>query len=1064
MKKLRFAALTVVLLLAVILAVTVAAQEQGPQVRLTGYAFSPSSGQSPNTPPGLTISGYAQNQQGYYIVQFGGPVEQSWKDAVGATGAEFLGYVPDFAFKVRMNPAQAAQVENLADVAWVGLYQPAYKLSTDLIVNGSGLYRVRIERGANTGQARAAVVQSGAQVLTQDGNYLLVAANGGQLEAIANVLDVAWVENHLFHMRHNEEGAGVIMGANTANALGYDGSTQIVAVTDTGIGDGTPSGAHVDIPASRVTGIFNWTIGNAGGCYRVRGDGAQDVDSGHGTHVAVSVLGDGGPGGIGQGTAPAANLIFQAVEDYLDIYGICTDPTTPDGYYLIGLPDDLHDLYQQAYDNGARIHTNSWGSDVFGVYTLDSVNTDDFIWDNPDMTITFSAGNEGIDVNADGVVDNDSIGSPATAKNVVTVGASEGERPDNFPCDTNLGYTSNDLYQPGETCNSMGGLNILGTAGFRWGFSAEPLFSDVTAGNNQQMAPFSSRGPVDDGRIKPDVVAPGTWILSGYSSLYQEGYGDPVNPETGLYQWDGYGMPYSEDYKYMGGTSMSTPLVAGGAAVIRDFYEKAFSHSASAALVKATLINSAVDLLDENNDGSNDNDYPIPNVHEGWGRVNLANATDGSHQYVENTAGIGTNGNATYPFTVDAAGSAFKVTLVWSDYPSTEAASTNLVNDLDLTITAPNGTTVYRGNVFSGGWSQTGGSYDRINNVENVYVQNAAAGNWTVEVDGFNVPNGPQPFAIVVDGDFGTLDATPTVNIVSPTGTISGNVTVQIDANDVEDPAGSLTVEYNIDGGAWQAAAYNGVSGYYEANWDTNTASDGGHTVNARATDSAMNIGSDNNSVTVANGPTVNIVNPTGTVSGIVTVEIDATDLDDPAGTLTVEYNIDGGAWQPTTYNGVSGYYEASWDTTTVSDGAHTINARATDSDTNVGNDSQGVTVNNAPSVNMHVGDIDASTSLSNGGKWNATITITIHDDSENPVADATVNGSWSNGANGGGSCTTDGSGQCSFTKNNIHRNSSSATYTITSVTHASNTYTSGANHDPDGDSDGTSITVQKPQ
>ena len=57
------------------------------------------------------------------------------------------------------------------------------------------------------------------------------------------------------------------------------------------------------------------------------------------------------------------------------------------------------------------------------------------------------------------------------------------------------------------------------------------------------MAPFSSRGPTDDGRIKPDVVAPGTWILSGYSNLYQEGYGDPVNPQNGLYQWDGWGMP-----------------------------------------------------------------------------------------------------------------------------------------------------------------------------------------------------------------------------------------------------------------------------------------------------------------------------------------------------------------------------------------------------------------------------------------------------------------------------------------------------------------------------------------
>ena len=80
----------------------------------------------------------------------------------------------------------------------------------------------------------------------------------------------------------------------------------------------------------------------------------------------------------------------------------------------------------------------------------------------------------------------------------------------------------------------------------------------------------------------------------------------------------------------MGGTSMSNPLVAGGAAVVRDYYQKAHGHSASAALVKATIINSAVDLLDEDNYGANDNTLPIPNFFEGWGRVNLAAAVDGS--------------------------------------------------------------------------------------------------------------------------------------------------------------------------------------------------------------------------------------------------------------------------------------------------------------------------------------------------------------------------------------------------------------------------------------------------
>ncbi|MEZ4664101.1 MAG: S8 family serine peptidase [Caldilineaceae bacterium] len=751
---------------------TATTAQDGPALKLKVGAFHPSQGDALVSAADLSIADYAPGQRGYYIVQFNAPVQKAWQDALAGTGAQVLDYLPDYAFKVRMNPEQAAQVRKLANVAWVGIFQPAYKLSPDLARNGAHPYRVYIEQGADSAQAAAAIAQSGAEVLRSEGNYLLVAADDAQLNAVANVLDVAWVENFTFYEKHNEYGAGVIIGADTANANGYDGSSQIAAVADTGLGDGTPAGAHPGL-AGRVLNIFNWTTGNAFNCYRVYGDGAQDADSGHGTHVAVSVAGAGNAQGIGKAAANAAGLVFQAVEDYLDIYGSCTSSTTPDGYYLIGIPSDLHQLFQQAYNAGARIHSNSWGSNAAGDYTQDSANADDFVWDNPDMVITFSAGNEGADANNNGVVDNDSIGSPATAKNVITVGASENVRPDNFPCDTSLSYASHDVYQPNQTCNDMGGHNLLGTAGQRWGFTTEPLNSDLTAGNAEQMAPFSSRGPTDDGRIKPDVVAPGTWILSGYSSLFQEGYNDPVNPRNGSYQVDGWGMPYNAEYKYFGGTSMSNPIAAGAATVVRDFYNKKYGHNASAALTKATLINSAVDLQDENNDGVNDNDYPIPNVHEGWGRINLAKATEGTAQFEDVTSGIGTGGSATYQYNVASAGAPFKVSLVWSDYASTAAAAVNLVNDLDLVVTAPNGTTVYRGNVFSGGWSQTGGSADRVNNVENVYVQSAAAGTWTVRVSGFNAPQGPQPFALVVNGQFsgGSPTATPTNTSVPPTAT-----------------------------------------------------------------------------------------------------------------------------------------------------------------------------------------------------------------------------------------------------------------------------------------------------
>ena len=715
-------------------------------------------------------SQFAAGSQKYYLVQFAGPVQQEWKDAISAQGAEILEYIPDFAFKVRMNPSIANRVQRLHFVSAAVPFQPEFKLGKD-VKQGSetNVYLVRIEKGSNVGEVRSLVARTGAEVLSQEDDILIVSASSAFVDAIAAVDDVASI--NLFRLNEalsngsapatNDTGANII-GALVANSRGYDGSTQTVAVSDTGIGGGTTTTAHPDIPGSRVTSVFNWP-GAAGGCFQsVTNDGSIDVDSGHGTHTAASILSAGDPGGIGRGMAPAAHLVFQSTENWATITAFCqiVGGYPPNGYFLTGLPSNLGTMYQQAYDAGARIHSNSWGAALAGDYTVDSANTDSFIWSHRDMVITFSAGNEGTDANSNGVVDNDSIGSPATAKNVITVGASENQRADNYPCDTSLTYTSADAYQSGQTCNSMGGnqASFLGTYGQRWGadFPANPIASDLSAGNAEQMAGFSSRGPTDDTRIKPDVVAPGTWILSGFSQLYQQGYGDPVNPQNGVNQWDGWGMPYNGEYKYMGGTSMSNPIAAGGATVIKDYYNKAHSINATAALVKATIINSAVDILDENNDGVNDNDFPIPNVHEGWGRVNLDGATDGTIQFVDEGAGLSTGGNAN--FQVTSTGGPLKVTVVWTDFASTDTATVNLVNDLDVTVSGPSGT--FRGNVFSGGWSATGGSADRRNNVENVYIQNAVAGTYTITINGFNVPNGPQTFALVVDG--GTLGTGPT--------------------------------------------------------------------------------------------------------------------------------------------------------------------------------------------------------------------------------------------------------------------------------------------------------------
>jgi protocatechuate 3,4-dioxygenase beta subunit len=114
------------------------------------------------------------------------------------------------------------------------------------------------------------------------------------------------------------------------------------------------------------------------------------------------------------------------------------------------------------------------------------------------------------------------------------------------------------------------------------------------------------------------------------------------------------------------------------------------------------------------------------------------------------------------------------------------------------------------------------------------------------------------------------------------------------------------------------------------------------------------------------------------------------------------------------------------------------------------------------PGGTMHIGDLDG-VSAPSGTRWDATVTITVHDDAHNPVAGVTVSGVWSNGASGSGSCVTNVSGQCSITKTGNRNNVNSVVFTVTNATHSSFSYQPSANHDPDSDSNGTTITINKP-
>lgn len=211
------------------------------------------------------------------------------------------------------------------------------------------------------------------------------------------------------------------------------------------------------------------------------------------------------------------------------------------------------------------------------------------------------------------------------------------------------------------------------------------------------------------------------------------------------------------------------------------------------------------------------------------------------------------------------------------------------------------------------------------------------------------------------------------------------------------------------------------------------------------------------------NPPTVSITSPTdgNTVSGEIVIKAEAAD---DFGVNQVEFFVDGVLIG--TDNDDTDGFSATWDTTSMSEDTHILTAEATDTSSNVTLSSEvSVTVDNVPDPigsEMHCGDLDAATAKA-GKNWRATVTVTIHDEHENAVSGATVTGIWSGGYVGSSSGTTDINGMVSFTTGLISKNSSSVTFEISGVTHSNYLYNGSTNHDVDGGSNGTSITVTKP-
>jgi subtilisin family serine protease len=683
-----------------------------------------------------------------WIVQFVGPVKPEWTEAVGAAGVVLLEYIPENAFLVRMNGLQEEQVAGLEFVSWVGIYEPAYKVSPLLMgmhgkipmealsmtaidtathrPNPLGNLTIHLVQGKDRSKVVKKVEKLGGVVIIAEKTALRVSLDPVHVEEIANLDGVKWIEPFVMPKLSNDVAAQILHVEQVWNSYGLDGSGQVVAVADTGLDSGLNDGTMHDDFEARIEAIHSWPIPSGLQPYLDNtswDDGAADMESGHGTHVAGSVLGNGArSGGTIRGMAPNARLAFQAVEQYLNVKP-AYQGDLPDGYYLVGIPGNLNTLFQQTYNDGARIFSNSWGStqdnagnQVYGQYTVESQEIDEFIWNHKDALILFAASNDGNDGNADGVIDLDSLSVQASAKNCITVGASENNRPH--------GSTP----PPGYDIQ-------WGTGSWAAHYPVAPIRTDHVSNNPEGMAAFSSRGPTDDGRIKPDLVAPGTNILSTRSSRASEnGWG--LLPA---------GNPQRDYYMYMGGTSMSTPIAAGAVALVRQYIQQVRQHAnPSAALLKALLVHGATGMTGQYNPPEVN---PPPDNVQGWGRLNLENtlfpAPPAVLEFRDNPAdAVGAGEVREYSFTVSSSSLPLRATLVWSDYPSSPVAG-GLYNSLRLSVLDPASSSLQ--------------GAPTNNNVQQVSLINPQPGEYKVRVTGLNVPTAALPgvsqkqdFALVV--------------------------------------------------------------------------------------------------------------------------------------------------------------------------------------------------------------------------------------------------------------------------------------------------------------------------
>ena len=689
-----------------------------------------------------------------HLVHFIGPVKPEWREALENDGVQIVSYLPDNAYLVYGEQASIQRLQVRATTAdhvqWEGNYLDDYKIHPRArTVDAQGqpqtpptdTFAVQMVEDADANPATLLLIDSLKLSPVQKEFSLLGYLNvivqlpPDQLVQLAARPEVVSIQPYMprrkFCERQDQIMAGNLTG-NSPTSPGYlawlavkgftqaqfDASGFVVDVSDSGVDNGTTTPGHFGL----------YTAGNKASSSRVAYNRLE---------------GSANTGSTVQGCDGHGNLNGHIIGGYVDLSG--TPFADASGYhYSLGVypfvrvgssvifdPSDFTSpsypsLASRAYRDGARISNNSWGGTADGSYDVDCQSYDALVRDaqpsgsavavagNQEMVFVFAAGNDGPTAST--------VGSPGTAKNILSVGAA-------------------------ENVQAFGGSDASGV-------------SDSGANSANDIIDFSSRGPCSDGRKKPDICAPGTHVSGGVAQV-----ASPSATGTAIACFNGEGVSGGVNSLYFpsagqqfytasSGTSHSTPGLAGACALLRQYFINHSLTPPSPAMTKAYLMNSARYM-----NGTYANDT-LPSNSQGMGEVNLGTAFDDASRVMRDqvSADKFTAAGQTRIFTgvVSDATKPFRVTLAWTDAPGSTAGN-SYNNNLNLTVTV--GGNTYKGNVFSGASSTTGGASDAKNNVESVFLPAGVTGAFTVTLTAVNVasdgvpneaPTADQDFALVI--------------------------------------------------------------------------------------------------------------------------------------------------------------------------------------------------------------------------------------------------------------------------------------------------------------------------